>query len=232
MAKKRIKIRNKKKSKIDNNKKQIIESPNELSEYEEELSDKSIKSFDEKILNSTVYIFLTYNEDYFEKILLCNNIKGFAVYCSANERYTNGKINMIKDIFDKLNDFLNNRKEAYLLWYNDKQFKEKWKIMEFDGIKPYIESQNKNLKSYKKRYESHLASYDIYSCCLKKMNLIYNNNWFWYIYILPKVILIIFITKLKENDEQWNLYFISDLLKYFLDVSFVGIPKYFEIKNS
>jgi len=34
MAKKRIKIRNKKKSKKDNNKKQIIESPNDLSEYE------------------------------------------------------------------------------------------------------------------------------------------------------------------------------------------------------
>ena len=231
MAKKKLKKKIKKKFVEDSKNEQITEKPNESCEYEEELSNKSIKSFDEKTLNSTVYIFLTYNKEYLEPILHINNIKSFAVNCSANERYTKRKINIVKDIVYKINDFLTRKKAPFLFWYKDKPIKEKWKIMELDGIKPYIERQNKNLKSYKKRYEDDLVSDNNYSSCIEKMNLICNNNWFWYIYILPKAILIIFRTKLYEDDEQWNLYFLSDLLKYFLDISFVGIMKYFEIKN-
>ena len=229
MSKKKSKLKIKKIFSDDYKGEQIFEEQNESSEYEEELSDKSIKSFDEKTIGSSVYIFLTYNKEYFQQILNNNNIKSFSVKCSVNERYTKRKINIVKDIFHKLSDFLNQRKAKFLFWYKDKSLKEKWKILEFEGIKPYIERQNKNLKSYKKRYENSLATDNSYSTCLEKMNLIYNNNWFWYVYILPKAILIIFKTKLYEDDEQWNLYFISDLLKYFLDRSFVGILKYFEI---
>ena len=48
MAKKKLKIKIKKKFVEDYKNEQITEKPNESSEYEEELSSKSIKSFDEK----------------------------------------------------------------------------------------------------------------------------------------------------------------------------------------
>ena len=87
-------------------------------------------------------------------------------------------------------------------------------------FKTGIRAKLENLKKYKRRYNLK----DIKNEYLFVMKYIFFDiteknifNYFWYMYILPKELIIIILEKIKEKDEFW-IEFVSDLKNFWSSI--------------
>ena len=193
-------------------------SDSEGSSIKNDYSDELLKSLDNNTYNTDLYRFMTNsnNMDFLKPKLMENeHYESFCIKCSETQGRKKNEVHIIKNTFKELFLKFKSYKKNYLIDFNNNLI-EKWSIMFKIGIGIKLE----NLKKYKRRYDLRDIEKE-YLFVIKKIffeipekNIF---NYFWYMYILPKDLLIIIMERLKENDEFW-LDFISDLKNYWVAI--------------
>ena len=168
------------------------------------------------------------NENHFSYILNIPKDDRFFTKVSISDSISQKKLDIVFRIIYKVNSYFEETKPKTIELFYYKTLCKKYLINKMELIPQYIESQIKTLKNYKKRYYKKIHDKLAYRIFCKNLNLIYTNDYFWYLYILPKNVLIIFDTKLEEIDPAWTKIFISDIFKYFIDIQRLGVLNYYK----
>ena len=207
-------------SKVSNSSKKINDpSPNQDS--------ISVNSCDSEYFDTYIFRFLKDNENHFSDILNIPKDDNFFTKVSISGSFFQKKLDIVFKIIFKVNKYFEEKKPKTIELFYYKTLCKKYMINKMEQIPQYIESQIKTLKNYKKRYFKKIHDKPAYRTFCQNLNLIFINDYFWYLYILPKNVLIIFDIKLEEFDCTWTKIFISDIFKYFIDIKTLGVLNYF-----
>lgn len=214
-------------AKFEKNEKNEVNDNDDInSEYDDDL----VKSIENNEYNSDLYQFMTdfQNMKFLKpKLMINEHYESFCIKCSETKNTKKNEVHIIKNIFKELYSKFKSYKKNYLIDFNNNLI-EKWKIMFKTGIRAKLE----NLKKYKRRYNLK----DIKNEYLFVMKYIFFDineknifNYFWYLYILPKDLLIIILEKIKDNDEFW-IELVSDLKNFWIAILRVGGVRPFLMK--
>lgn len=202
-------------------------STNKINDLSPDPESFSVNSCDSEYFDTYIFRFLKDNENYFSDILNIPKDDHFFTEVSISDSTFQKKLDIVFKIIFKVNKYFEEKKPKTIELFYYKTLCKKYMINKMEQIPQYIESQIKTLKNYKKRYYKKIHDKTAYRIFCKNLNLIFSNDYFWYLYILPKNVLIIFDIKLQEFDYSWTKIFISDIFKYFIDIKTLGVLNYF-----
>lgn len=187
----------------------------------------SVNSCDSECFDTYIYRFLKDNENHFSDILNIAKDDHFFAKVSFSDSISQKKLDIVFKIIHKVNKYFDEKKPKTIELFYYKTLCKKYLINKMELIPQYIESQIKTLKNYKKRYYKKIHDSKAYKVFCQNLNLIFINDYFWYLYVLPKNVLLIFENKLEDFDGAWTKIFISDIFKYFIDIKTLGVLNYF-----
>lgn len=205
----------------------VSKSSNKINDSSPNQDSITVNSCDSEYFDTYIFRFLKDNENHFSDILNIPKDDNFFTKVSFSGSIFQKKLDIVFKIIFKVNKYFDEKKPKTIELFYYKTLCKKYMINKMEQIPQYIESQIKTLKNYKKRYFKKIHDKAAYRTFCQNLNLIFINDYFWYLYILPKNVLLIFDIKLEQFDYSWTKIFISDIIKYFIDIKTLGVLNYF-----